>query len=98
DFHVTGVQTCALPISPPSRRDARARWLRTRGTGWCEAPGSRGSAADWIRPVASGEMLVARSRDIVCAAVVAQHAHAAADADAAEIGRASWRERGERRW
>src|SRR5690606_40797614 len=25
DFHVTGVQTCALPISDPARPDARAR-------------------------------------------------------------------------
>src|SRR5690606_39533280 len=44
DFHVTGVQTCALPISsPPARAGSSSRWTRPSRTGCSARPGPRRS-------------------------------------------------------
>src|SRR5690606_39777505 len=85
-FHVTGVQTCALPIS------GRAARAGVHGP-------ARGRAAPLLPPAARpayppgrpGIAMAARAARDACR--VASHA---AGGPAAEIGRASCRERGER--
>src|SRR5690606_40651776 len=46
DFHVTGVQTCALPISPPAGRAPSAARRSPPGQGNRRPPAARAAASD----------------------------------------------------
>src|SRR5690606_40819780 len=87
DFHVTGVQTCALPISlPPGQKPAEdTSWLyasRVTSSGrWGIPPGWSGARRPENR-------VTARSND-------PQKRWTGLTFPTNEIGRASWRERGE---
>src|SRR5690606_41002470 len=71
DFHVTGVQTCALPICSPrshwASKKACSAWLALECIAGCGAAGSRacnGAAMDTASAVASNETrMVAARRD-----------------------------------
>src|SRR5438309_11820001 len=80
DGTVTGVQTCALPISGARKlRFAPARLEECRGDGQAVAPGER-----------EAQLARARERRRVERGITARFGHAARF----EIGRASCRERG----
>src|SRR5690606_19625635 len=54
DFHVTGVQTCALPISWPTRNGPRSSAPPRRGTGASSATSRTAPCAWWTtRPAAA---------------------------------------------
>src|SRR5262249_57807048 len=85
DWSVTGVQTCALPISRARRDEARRvadRWLRRSGQGPARRPGRRrrGRARPKARAARTRRFQEARPRD--------------ARKAARKIGRASCRGRG----
>src|SRR5690606_41161957 len=79
DFHVTGVQTCALPISWPARR---GRVRRRRASRWARTVrhGRAGQGPDKARPRQDPP---AEQRP----------GPGSPDGWSGEIGRASWRER-----
>src|SRR5690606_40961803 len=81
DFHVTGVQTCALPISISSRVSSCSR--RSRITSRCSGGSSSSASCSWRRC----------SKSDSCRSGVSGSATRATRAS--EIGRASCRERGE---
>src|SRR5439155_5221365 len=92
DGHVTGVQTCALPISP-YKPGSRGFGLYPRTTWW------------WGGELARRDGLYAlkihRGKTVLVTTAVAELADGPAraalmDAEAGKIGRASCRERGEK--
>src|SRR5690606_39562938 len=83
DFHVTGVQTCALPISPTKFTSAPImRWKRTQMSAWMYSM----MWPMWNLPLAYGRAVVTKSWRAVMAA-------GAMGAAKPKIGRASCRER-----
>src|SRR2546421_1897031 len=83
DYKLTGVQTCALPISAPARRGARRRAGRA-GAAARRAAGRRGSPD----PAPAGRRAPLRRQPWLPVAALAS-----VWAAALEIGRASCRER-----
>src|SRR5690606_33125135 len=65
DFHVTGVQTCALPISPTKFTSAPImRWKRTQMSAWMYSM----MWPMWNLPLAYGRAVVTKSWRAVMAA------------------------------
>src|SRR5690606_40926133 len=90
DFHVTGVQTCALPISRGSAAGAPECGL---GTPRCRrSPRTRTRARAATR---SHRPAAAVATAVAAVAAEAEAVVVAVAAEAEEIGRASCRERGE---
>src|SRR5690606_30770893 len=81
DFHVTGVQTCALPICPPGRRGARRQSVRPKPRGRRRrvrrAPPRRARRGNGVKAAISGRVPMTTSRQVdsmiarTCIAVIA---------------------------